>query len=548
MEAEHHPLLGESEPLIGFVDYRGRPVHRSSSGGWPSGLFLLGLELATRFAYYGVSSNLITYLTGPLGRSNAEAAAATNAWSGFAYVMPLVGAALADSWLGRFRAIILATVLYILGFGMLSLSAMLPFLKPSDCSSSNPNSSSTCVPSAFQLAFFFVSLYLVAIAQGFDKPCSLAFGADQFDQDDLIECASRSSFFNWWYFAMSMGITISVLVLSYIQDNVGWGLGFGMPCIIMILALILFLIGTKTYRFYVMEKDSPFVRIGKTFFYLATSRWRNKNRTPTTMELDQESQPDKSLTKIEEIEEAKSILRLLPIWATSLVYGMVFAQLTTFFTKTTRTLNRHLSSSLLVPPAALQSFGTIAIIVFIPIYDRIIVPIARKISKNPRGITMLQRVGGGMAISLACMVVSALVEMKRLETAREYGLIDQPDSTIPMSLWWVVPQYVLIGMADVFTVVGLQEFFYDQIPDSLRSLGLALYASIIGVGAYLSSILISVLDKITSRNGESWFSNNLNKAHLDYFYWLLAGLSALELGLFIYISQGFVYKKKFNVL
>ncbi|KAJ4810885.1 Protein NRT1/ PTR FAMILY 5.10 [Rhynchospora pubera] len=220
----------------------------------------------------------------------------------------------------------------------------------------------------------------------------------------------------------------------------------------------------------------------------------------------------------------------------------------TFFTKQTQTLDRHLTSSILVPSAALLSFGTISIILFIPLYDRIIVPVVCKISKTPSGITMLQRVGTGIAVSLLSMVVAALVEMKRLKTAREYGLVDQPDATIPMSLWWVVPQYVLIGIADVFTVVGLQEFFYDQMPDSMRSLGLALYLSILGIGAFVSSILISCIDKITSSNGETWFSNNLNRAHLDYFYWLLAGLTAFELMLFIYFSRGYVYKKKVNAL
>ncbi|KAJ4747754.1 Protein NRT1/ PTR FAMILY 5.10 [Rhynchospora pubera] len=546
MESQHQPLLDRSGPLVGFVDYRGRPVHHSSSGGWTSGLFLLGLEVASRVAYYGVSANLITYLTGPLMLSNAAAAAAANAWSGCASMLPLVGASLADSWLGRYRAIALATLLYILGYGMLALSAVLPPLQPSQCDSRSMNIS-YCGATSFQLAFFFTSLYLVAFAQGFEKPCGLAFGADQFDQNDPKECASRSSFFNWWYFAMSIGATVAVIVLSYIQDNIGWGLGFETPSIIMILALIIFLLGTSTYRFYVMGKNSSFGRLGRTLATMARTSLRISTMRSKAEEKDAESQHAKTHT-ISEIEEARSILRLFPIWATSLVYGVSFAQLMTFFTKQTQTLDRHLTSSILVPSAALLSFGTISIILFIPLYDRIIVPVVCKISKTSSGITMLQRVGTGIAVSLLTMVVAALVEMKRLKTAQEYGLVDQPDATIPMSLWWVVPQYVLIGIADVFTVVGLQEFFYDQMPDSMRSLGLALYLSILGIGAFVSSILISCIDKITSSNGETWFSNNLNRAHLDYFYWLLAGLTAFELMLFIYFSRGYVYKKKVNAL
>lgn len=254
------------------------------------------------------------------------------------------------------------------------------------------------------------------------------------------------------------------------------------------------------------------------------------------------------MCSVAEVEEAKAVLRLIPIWTTCLIYAIVFAQSSTFFTKQSATMDRKIFADFYVPAATLQSFITIGIVVFLPIYDRIFVPIARAFSRKPSGITMLQRIGAGMVFSLLSMVVAALVEMKRLKTAQEYDLVDRPSLTIPMTVLWLVPQYLLFGIADVFTMVGLQEFFYDQVPSELRSIGLSLYLSIFGVGNFLSSFLISVIEKATGGDGrDSWFSNNLNRAHLDYFYWLLAGLSVVELLVYLYFSKSYIYYRGYTI-
>lgn len=125
----------------------------------------------------------------------------------------------------------------------------------------NPTDSS---PSPNDVIFFFVALYLVAFAVGGHKPCLQAFGADQFDKENGKELQSMSSFFNWWNFCLCVTIVVGLLVLTYIQENLSWVLGFGIPCIAMCFALLVFLFGMVTYRFRLKSDErNPFVRIAR---------------------------------------------------------------------------------------------------------------------------------------------------------------------------------------------------------------------------------------------------------------------------------------------
>ncbi|XP_042506967.1 protein NRT1/ PTR FAMILY 5.10-like [Macadamia integrifolia] len=550
------PLLSIADDTVhGVVDYKGRRLFsRSNTGGWRSAGFIIGVEITERFAYYGIQSNLISYLTGPLQQSMATAAENVNAWSGAASMLPLLGAFVADAWLGRYHTILFSSLIYILGLGLLTLSAVLP------------SQSASNRPSQIQIILFFSALYLVAVGQGGHKPSVQAFGADQFNVHDPQECKSRSSFFNWWYFGMSVGVMFTITILSYIQDNLSWGLGFGIPCITMVVGLIVFLLGTKSYRYSFNEaKNNPFMRIVQVFVaaarnwqiaYSPTSIDKELGETVPRQGANQFKFLDKALANasdgskkewavcsVDQVEDAKAVLRLVPIWTTCLVYAIVFSQPPTFFTKQGATMDRSIGSGFVIPAASLQTFISFSIVTFIPIYDRIVVPIARFFTKKHSGITMLQRIGTGMLFSMVAVVIAALVEKQRLQIAIDSGLLDKPQATVPMSVWWLVPQYVLLGVADVFTMVGLQEFFYDQVPDGLRSLGLSLYLSIFGIGSFFSSFLISAIEKATGGDGQdSWFSNNLNRAHLDYFYWLLAGLSSVQLAFYMYFAKSYLYK------
>ncbi|XP_004516135.1 protein NRT1/ PTR FAMILY 5.10-like [Cicer arietinum] len=562
-ETEDVLLEGELAVVDGVVDYKGQPVIRSKSGYWRSAWYIIGVEVAERVSYYGIQGNLISYLTGPLNQSTATAAENVNIWAGTASLLPLFGAFVADSLLGRYHTIILASLIYILGLGLLTLSAMLPSLTKSKC---QVDSKFIFCSSQSQVILFFISLYLVAIGQGGHKPCVQAFGADQFDEKHPKELKARSSFFNWWFFTMVAGCTVTLAVLNYIQDNYSWVLGFGIPCVVMFTALLVFLLGTMTYRFNTQKQDkSPFCRIGRVFI-AAVRNWRTVlSSTDIEEECDgilrrRSSEQFKFLNKalltpkgakedetcsLSDVEEAKAILRLVPIWATTLVYGIVFAQVFTFFTKQGSSMERTIFPGFDIPPASLQSINGVAVVLFSPIYDRVFVPAARAITGKPSGITMLQRIGIGIFISIFTVASAAFIEIKRLKTAQEYGLVDDPNATIPMSIWWLIPQYFLFGFSEVFTLVGLQEFFYDQVPNELRSMGLALYLSIIGIGSFLSGFLISMIENITGKDGhESWFCDNINKARLDYFYWLLAGFSVVGFTFFIYFAKSYVYNHK----
>lgn len=244
------------------------------------------------------------------------------------------------------------------------------------------------------------------------------------------------------------------------------------------------------------------------------------------------------LATVTQVEEAKLILAMVPIWFVSLPYGMCLAQTSTFFVKQGSTMDRKLGSSFEIPAASIYSLSAMGMLVSVCLYDKILVPFLRRATGDERGISILRRIGIGMVFSVLAMIVAALVESKRLKAAR-----GEQSNRVSMSVFWLAPQFIILGVGDGFTLVGLQEYFYDQVPDNMRSLGIAFYLSVIGASNFLSSLLIALVDRVTEEGGRvGWFAKDLNGSRLDLFYWLLAVINALSLCVYVYVASRYSYK------
>ena len=250
------------------------------------------------------------------------------------------------------------------------------------------------------------------------------------------------------------------------------------------------------------------------------------------------------LNTVHRVEELKCIIRMLPIWAAGIIFFTASAQQQTFYLQQANTMDRHLTKSFQIPSGSMYVFTMIAMLTTIALYDRVFVPFIRKFTGLNQGISFLHRMAIGFFISIFSTLVAGFIEVKRKHVATANGLIDSTKSTIPISVFWLVPQYSLHGISVAFMAIGHLEFLYDQAPESMRSSATALFWTANSAGNYVSSILVSLVTKFSARpNGSNWLpGKNLNKGKLEYFYWLITCLQVLNLMYYSLCVKLFTFK------
>ncbi|GMP86323.1 hypothetical protein CsSME_00039137 [Camellia sinensis var. sinensis] len=508
-------------------------------------------EICDRFGSSGSHANMITYLTKEL---NMPMVAAANTLSNFvatASLTPIIGALIADSFAGRFWTIIAGSLIYELGLVSMTISATLPQLRPPPC----PTQVNCKEASTLQLWILYISLLLSSLGSGGIRPCVVTFAADQLDMSK-----SRVESRSWNFFNCALTVVV------YIQDNVSWGLGLGIPTIAMAVSVIAFVLGSPLYK-KVKPSGSPLVRMAQVVVaavkkrkevvpdgvgdlyenreldagvssngrLLHTDQLKWLDRAAIVTEEDTKDPTSPNLWRIatvHRVEELKSIIRMLPIWAAGILLATAQSHQHSFIILQARSMDRHLSPTFQIPPASLSIFSILTVLIGLVLYERAFVPFARRFTKNPAGITCLQRMGIGFTVNILATIVSAIVEIKRKKVAANHNLLDKPTAIIPISVFWLVPQFCLHGLAEVFMSVGHLEFLYTA----------ALHWISISLGNFIGSFMVSMVHKYSGKE-RNWLPNrNLNRGRLENYYWLVSGIQVLNLLYYVICAWFYTYK------
>ncbi|XP_050247929.1 protein NRT1/ PTR FAMILY 6.4 [Quercus robur] len=543
------------------VDFRGNPVDKSKTGGWLAAGLILATELSERICVMGISMNLVTYLVEILHIPSAKSATIVTNFMGTLNLLGLLGGFLADAKLGRYLAVATFGAITALGVTLLTLATTIPSMRPPLCDSYR-NQQHLCIEAnGQQLAMLYAALYIIALGGGGIKSNVSGFGSDQFDQNDPKEEKDMIFFFNRFYFGISIGSLFSVIVLVYIQDNVGRGWGYGISAGTMVIAVAVLLCGTPWYRFK-RPQGSPLTVIWRVLILAWKKRGHpypshhsllneyQSSRVPHTEKfkcLDKAAILDGFagasenknnpwiVSTVTQVEEVKMVLKLMPIWSTCILFWTVYSQMTTFTIEQATFMNRKIGS-FDIPSGSFSTFLFITILLFTSLNEKLFVPLARKITHNVQGITSLQRIGIGLIFSIAAMVAAAVIEKQRREIAVQQNH--------KIRAFWLVPQYFLVGAGEAFVYVGQLEFFIREAPERMKSMSTGLFLSTISMGFFVSSLLVSIVEKVTNK---SWLKSDLNMGKVDNFYWLLAVLGLLNFFIFLTFAMRHQYKEKQHI-
>ncbi|TDH06630.1 hypothetical protein EPR50_G00115270 [Perca flavescens] len=357
--------------------------------------FIVVNEFCERFSYYGMKAVLTLYFLTYLHWDKDLSTAVYHAFSSLCYFTPILGALIADSWLGKFKTIVYLSIVYVIGHVVKSVGAI-----------------PTVGNSSVHIALSMFGLILIAFGTGGIKPCVAAFGGDQFDEEHGSE---RQKFFSIFYMSINAGSLLSTVITPILRGDVKcfggdcYALAFGVPAVLMIVALVVFTAGSVLYK-----RNPPqgniLLEVCNCIGFAIKNRWRRCKYDPQRKHWLDWAEENYSKRLIEEI---KMVLRVLVLYIPLPMFWALFDQQGSRWTLQATRMNMAFGDTFVIKPDQMQMLNALLILLFVPIFDLIIYPLVGLCRIN---ITPLRKMATGMIFAALAFGAATLVEVNVVKT------------------------------------------------------------------------------------------------------------------------------------
>jgi POT family proton-dependent oligopeptide transporter len=405
--------------------------------------YIVGNEAAERFSFYGMRGLLVIYMVQYLSFAERDAKAYFHWFVMATYLTPLVGGWIADRFWGRYSTILWISFGYVLGHAVLAT-----WETP---------------------AGLFVGLALIAAGAGGIKPCVSAFVGDQFgpDQKTLMQ-----KVYGWFYWSINLGSASAYLLIPWLRRTYGPSVAFAVPGVFMAIALLVFWAGSRHYVRAAPSGPAPhgFLRVvGRALRKLGTGR-------PGEHWLD----AARGAHPADAIEGAKAVVRIMGVFAAVTLFWALFDQKSSAWVIQARQMDLDLGAFVLTPEQ-IQVANPFLVMTLIPLFSLVVFPFLER-----RGLDLspLKKMTAGMFITVLSFAAAALVQ-----TAIDAG----GAQAVRPSVFWQIPQYVLLTTGEVLVSVTGLEFSYTQAPRAMRSTIMSFWFLAVALGNLLTAVVIEVV-------------------------------------------------------
>ncbi|XP_028064919.1 protein NRT1/ PTR FAMILY 5.5-like [Camellia sinensis] len=509
---------------------------------------------------------MMLYLTNVWKLNFTHAAAIINVFWGLMAIMVLPIQFLVDAFMGSYWMLLISSFSYSAGFGFLTMSTPPVLAKATGtCSLYEPE----CIGEG-QKILFYTALVLIALGLSGHLISLTTFMTEQVTEEVVENISTRSCITMFVASYMAIFVVIGgVVAISYIRI---WSIRFGIPAICTVVATLIFLSGSGSYncvkprgsslttvfRVLVAATSKMFCKCPEEADGLYETRDDNVddvNLVPhsrrlrcldkaaiilPTKPLEEQQKKRWKLCRVTDVEETKLTIRMIPLCMTFIFCGVVSSIGNTYFIEQANHMN-HKLGKISIPIVILLWFHDQGKQQFANLYYKL----ANKLGgSGARHYAPLIGIAVSMVFAILCCITAAKVETRRLNVVRTHGLIDKPEDRIPMSVFWLLPQFVLIGALNGILENSIVAIFIDQVGPSMRAYVIHFGFGVVGLGSIGSVLSVYVAGKVSERGGkQSWFQDTLNHSRLDKYYWTLAWLSAVNLGLYIVTALFYRFRK-----